>query len=94
MAQDYFSLSIYRIRRKTVQKLADIIVEKTLPFAACPGHTLLPALRTLSSSFYVLQAVPHSPKNLQGLKVSMANGTLHKPCISAENSKGIRNIKT
>lgn len=73
-----------------MQKLADIIVIESLPLAASPGHTVLPARRTLSSGFYVLQAAPHPLKNLQGLSVSMAKSLLYKHCISAENSAAIK----
>lgn len=68
-----------------MQKLADIVVVQSLPLAACPGHTVLPARWTLSSSFCILQAAPHPPKDLQGLSISVAQRALNKRCISVEN---------
>lgn len=72
-----------------MQKLADLIVIESLPLAARPCHTVLPACWVLSSSFSVLQAAVHPTKNLQGLGVSMADSPLYKPSISAESSAAI-----
>lgn len=67
-----------------MQKLADIVVVQSLPLAACPGHTVLPVHWTLSSSFRILQAAPHPPKDIQGLSISVAQSALYKCCISVE----------
>lgn len=77
---------LYLFRRETVQKLADMVVIVSFPRAACPAHAVLPARWAFSSSFQVLQAAPHLPKNLQGLGVSMAESPLHKLCITTGNS--------
>lgn len=72
-----------------MQQLTDIVVIESLPLAACPAHTVFPALWTLSSSVHVLQAVPNTFKSLQGLGVSMCESPLYKLWISAGRNKGI-----
>lgn len=62
----------YLVRREKVQQLADFIVEQRLPLKAGPGHTVLPAPWTLPSGVHVLQAVPNTLKDLQGLSVPLA----------------------
>lgn len=79
----------YLLRRETVQKLTDIVVIESLPFAASPANAILPSLWTLSSSVHVLQAAPNPFKNLQGLSVSVCESTLYKLWISAGRREGI-----
>lgn len=79
----YFFPSNYLLRRETVQKLTDIVVIESLPFAACPANAILPFLWTLSSSVHVQQAAPNPFKNLQGLSVSVCESTLYKLWIAA-----------
>lgn len=79
----------YLVRREKVQQLADFIVEQRLPLKAGPGHTVLPAPWTFPSGFPVLQAVPHTLKDLQGLSVPLAQSPINKPCIAVGGKKQI-----